>query len=55
MYRGSIIKIVGHVFTKGLSLSLGLNVPYKSIKFKPKLWLSPFVNTGPETHYGAVY
>ena len=26
---------------------LGLNVLYKSIEFKPKTWLSPFVNTSP--------
>ena len=26
---------------------LGLNVLYKCIEFKPKTWLSPFVNTSP--------
>ena len=29
------------------SQGLGLNVQYKSIKFKCEPWLSPFLNTGP--------
>ena len=37
----------GPVFTKGLSQVLDLNVQYNCIKFKPKNWLSSFINTSP--------
>ena len=33
---------------------LGLNVLYKSIKFKSKTWLSPFVNTSPEVYLPSI-
>ena len=37
-----------HSQEKGLSQVSGLNVQdIKAIKFKPKPWLSPFMNTGP--------
>ena len=29
----------------------GLNVVYKSIEFKPKTWLSLFVNTSPDDYF----
>ena len=39
----------GRVNQQGLCSQkvLGLNVQYQSTKFKPKTWLSPFVNTCP--------
>ena len=41
----------GPVFTKGLSQVLDLNVQYNCIKFKPKNWLSSFINTSPGANF----
>ena len=42
-----IKKTSGAVFAKGRSQSLGLNLILLYWTFKPKLWLSPFMNTSP--------
>ena len=41
----------GPVFTKGLSQDLGLTLILLYYTFKPKQWLSPFVNMSPVTEF----
>ena len=36
--------VLGAVFTKGLSQTLGLSWLYLNTKVKPKAWLRPFMN-----------